>query len=201
MPAADIIGNSSFKKSTLRQVTREQNISCSDDPSDWAEIGFRAVRMDPVDNPKLIQFNIWVHNATDTNHIPIPELALAHNPEGRDKYIGALILDESDDEESDLYDDCMEDCGFENVVIEQREFFLDNDSCRPTIELEYAFALDGSVIWEESATSAVPGVWHGDSYQEQMDLLRLESSLRNEFDKLDLDLIGGILGRLGLIGT
>lgn len=194
MPAADIIVNCSFKKSNLRQATREQNISFSDDPSDWAEIGFRAVRTDPIENPKLILFNIWVHNATDTSHIPLPEAVQVMGANEHEKYIGALLLDEE-------YEDDEVESGFENVVIEQREFFIDNGSYLPIKELQYAFACDGSVIYEESATTQFPTEWCGDSYQEQLDLMQLERSLRNEFNELDLTLIGGILGRLGLIGA
>lgn len=198
LPAADIIANCSFKKSGMHQVTREQNISCSDDPGDWTEVGFRAVRIDPIDNPKLIQFNLWIHNATDTSQIPLPEAALVRTGDDRDRYLGGLMLEadpeDDDDEEYDEYD-------FENIVIEQRDFYLDNGSHRPVKELEYAFARDGSVIWEESLTSGVPGHWRGDSYQEQMDLMRLERSMRSEFDELDLSLIGSVLGRLGLLAS
>ena len=199
MPAADIIAGCSFAKNGLHQVSREQNISCSDEPGDWAEIGFRVIRTNPLDNPRLMQFNIWIHNATDTSQIPLPEAALIRTGDERDRYLGGLLL-EGREEESDNEEE-YDDYDFENIVIEQKDFFLDNDSYRPVKELEYVYACDGSVVWEESLTTGVPGHWKGDSYQEQMDLLHLEHSLRDEFDSLDLTLIGGVLGRLGLLAV
>lgn len=200
MPVADKIAGCSFQTSGLYQVERSQNISESDGSADWAEIGFKAVRLDPRVRPSIIQFNIWAHNATDTSVIPFPERAqkaLAAAPEDSPFGGSPLMLEfaiKPDNED----DDELADSGFEDVAVEELDFYLDNINFRPIRDLDYTFARDGELVWQESHSNPDPSFWVGDTVPDQVAMMRTEHQLRDEFDAIDLEIIAGILGRLGL---
>lgn len=203
MPAADILANCSFRKSGIYKVGNTQSISLSEMPCDWVEIGFDAIHLQPDENPREIQFNLWAHTATDTAHIPMPEAAVSVTAgEERSHFIGGVLLepaspdadDDDDDDEDDGYDG-----SFEDIVIEQRDFYLNTVTQQPVRHLDYSFARDGNVVWQESHSLPVFPHWLGDTMEEQRSLDRVETSLYSEFDALDIQLIAGILDRLRLL--
>jgi hypothetical protein len=203
LPAADLIAGGSFIKSGIDRVARLQELSTGSSSGSWTDIGFEATRLRPDDDPTEVLYNIWAYNAADTSQFPFSKkakhaAAILTNKGVFGRNIIEQVLGQEVPEE-ELETD------YKDEVVEQHDFYIDSHSLVPIRDVDFAYVRDGIVVWRDSAESLTVGEITGpmDNGERGMDkyggLLTADKEFVSAFDELDLELIGGILQRLGLL--
>lgn len=194
MPIADRLSDGLFSAEGLLRVSREQDIYYSDEPGDWAHIGFSAQRINP-DIPDEVLFNIFVHNATDT--IPFPDESELSDDEALAEFQTSFLLVE--DGEIDANEDEGNHGDYEELVVEELEFYISTHTMRPVRERDWLYVRDGETIGVVSHVDVASTKWIANDLRQAYMLARESMCMRKQFDRLDLTTIAGILGRLGLL--
>lgn len=201
MPLADQLAECCFETSGIIKVEANQTTSNSDEEFDWTSVGFSAEHIKPYDDPGCVEFCLWEHIAADSVEMPVPKEILARvtSRSLEEGYLGAsLLLPDGDELDIDELEEAVKTG--EILVVEQREYHIDNRTFCPSCDLNFAYSYYGRSLGMLCNYLLVREFTERNKKVKRF-LDRTEARFRGAYDHMDLECMGGILQRLRLLDS